>query len=92
LGALPYLACTVRLAVTRLTWRSLGRSLLANVVRVQLGLGLAAGGGAASPSVLATSSVDTQKNKSFYKGSSAMPQSTIKNSAVRHAEPFMFRA
>jgi len=34
-------------------WRSLGRSLPANAVRVQLGLGLAAGGGAASPSVLA---------------------------------------
>jgi len=39
-----------------LLWRSLGRSLLANAVRVQLGLGLAAGGGAASPSVLASSS------------------------------------
>jgi len=36
-----------------LLWRSLGRSLRANAVRVRLGLGLAAGGGAASPSVLA---------------------------------------
>jgi len=34
-------------------------------VRVQLGLGLAAGGGAASPSVLAQSFLDTQKNRSF---------------------------
>jgi len=65
LGALPYLPCTVRLAVARLTWRSLGRSLLANAVRVQLGLGLAAGGDAASPSVLASSSLDTQKIKVF---------------------------
>jgi len=30
-------------------------------MRVQLGLGLAAGGGAARPSVLASSFVDTQK-------------------------------
>jgi len=48
-----------------LLWRSLGRSLLANAARVQLGLGLAAGGGAASPSVLASSSVDTQKIEIF---------------------------
>jgi len=34
-------------------------------VRVRLGLGLAVGGGTARPSVLASSSVDTQKNKSF---------------------------
>jgi len=42
-------------------------------------LGLAAGGGAASPSVLASSSVDTQKTEVFNKSSSAMPQSTNKN-------------
>jgi len=46
-------------------------------VRVRLGLGLAAGGGAASPSVLAASSVDTQKIEVFT-GSSAMPQPTNK--------------
>jgi hypothetical protein len=61
-------------------------------VRVRLGLGLAAGGGAASPSVLASSSVDTQKIKVFKISSPAMPQSTIKNSAVRHAEPLAFGA
>jgi len=35
------------------------------LMRVRLGLGLAAGGGAASPSVLASRSVNTQKEKSF---------------------------
>jgi len=34
-------------------------------MRVRLGLGLAAGGGAASPSVLTSSFVDTPKNKKF---------------------------
>jgi len=55
-------------------------------MRVRLGLGLAAGGGAASPSVLASSSLDTQKMKVFKAGSSAMPQSTNKklgNAACR---------
>jgi hypothetical protein len=52
-------------------------------MRVRLGLGLAAGGGAASPSVLA--------KESFSRSSSSMPQSTNKNSAVRHAEPLVFK-
>jgi len=44
-------------------WRSLGRSLPAFAIRVRLGLGLAASGGAASPSVLAPSSL--QENNLF---------------------------
>jgi len=44
-------------------WRPPGGGLPANGMRVQLGLRLAAGGGAASPSVLASSSLDTQKIK-----------------------------
>jgi len=43
LGALPHLACPVRLAGARLTWRSLGRSLLANAERVRRSLPRLAG-------------------------------------------------
>jgi len=64
LGALPYLPCTVRPAWERGSLGAcLGGRLPANAVRVRLGLGLAAGGGAASPSVLASRCVDTQKIK-----------------------------
>jgi len=64
----------------------LGGRLPANAMRVRLDLGLAAGGGAASPSVLTSSPVDTQKLKVFKTGSSAMPHSTNKklgNAACR---------
>jgi len=82
LGALPHLPCTVRPAWERGSLGAcLGGRLPANAVRVRLGLGLAAGGGAASPSVLASSSVDTQKIKVFNKGSSAIPPKTNKKTA-----------
>jgi len=55
-------------------------------MRVQLGLGLAAGGGAARPSVLASSFVDTQ-NTIFRRARPLCRNQQIKNSAVRHAEP-----
>jgi len=50
-----------------LLWRSLGRSLLANAVRVWLCLGLAA----ASPSVLASDALTLKKIFVFNRGSSA---------------------
>ncbi|PIS33353.1 MAG: hypothetical protein COT38_05730 [Candidatus Omnitrophica bacterium CG08_land_8_20_14_0_20_41_16] len=53
--------------------------LLANAMRVRLGLRLGLGGGSPSRSVLALSSADTQKNYSvFNNGSSTMPHLTNK--------------
>jgi len=79
LGALPHIPCTVRPAWERGSLGTcLGGRLPGNAVRVLLGLRLRLGGGSPGRSVLASSFVNTQKIICFYKGSSAMPQSTNK--------------